>query len=731
MATLYSYNKQQFNADASFNGITSFNSGINILSELTLKRDASDTSNNIKVGTNSNGHFLYGIGSNPLRFFTNTVDRMRVDQSGNIGIGESSPDSILTNTKLQVQSTLAGAPSFNSWDNTWGLSLTNDTSTNTVGGGNNTRPALSMGLRSGHNPTAYISSLTPVKNWNNLMIDASHICLNGLNTTGNVGVGTATPGAKLSVEYNGIQANQNVLSLHGTNGADSNYNLIEAGHGTSSTFVVKGDGNVGIGTSSPGVKLEIDSGVVNSGTPGLTLKSSGTGWASGIKYENTTTNNVWASFTNGTGNFYPIWDVKNNRAALEVVKDTKNCYFYGEVNVNDGGDRNAKISDGIYYTYYSGYYGKIYQYENVMTYVSYGDVGRYAKHEFWSGDFVTNNSVRKNVSIGSVYPLEVHNYYNLTGFGGVGYMNDYITRSANSFNDNIGMNVNDGAVRALGFYAYSDKRIKKNIVDIDDGNALSILRQIKPKTYDYVDKVQRGNNSVIGFIAQEIKEVLPKAVTIVKDYVPTFYTNCQITVTDASNILLVTSPIDLSWNPLHDPSGNDFVDAEGNASSDASGNKAFNVKLYDQSNNNFECKTTSILDKRSFLMDVSGSKMVDASGNLLLTNNGAYFLHGQEVDDFHNIDKGAIFTVVTAAVQDIDRMQQADSEKINVLEGQITSLCPQVDSLTSEVASLTSEVASLTSEVASLTSEVASLTSQLSTLQSQMAAVLSKLNLQV
>ena len=104
-----------------------------------------------------------------------------------------------------------------------------------------------------------------------------------------------------------------------------------------------------------------------------------------------------------------------------------------------------------------------------------------------------------------------------------------------------------------------------------------------------------------------------------------------------------------------------------------------------------------------------------------MTNNGAYFLHGQEVDDFHNIDKAAIFTVVTAAVQDIDRIQQADSEKINVLEGQITSLCPQVDSLTSEVASLTSEVASLTSEVASLTS-------QLSALQSQMAAVLSKLN---
>jgi hypothetical protein len=220
-------------------------------------------------------------------------------------------------------------------------------------------------------------------------------------------------------------------------------------------------------------------------------------------------------------------------------------------------------------------------------------------------------------------------------------------------------------------------------VDIDDEKALSILRQIKPKMYDYVDKVQRGNYSVIGFIAQEIKEIIPKAVTITKDYIPNLYTNCVISTTDASNIVLVTSPIDLSWNPLHgsagsanasDQTGNAFVDADGNACSDASGNKVFNVKLYDQSNNEITCKTTSILDKRSFLMDITGSKMVDASGNLLLQSDGGYFLYGQEVDDFHNIDKASIFTVVTAAVQDIDRIVQAQAAKIIELENKNATL---------------------------------------------------------
>jgi hypothetical protein len=629
MTTLYSYNKQQFNADVSFNSNTTFTSGINILSELTLKRDASDTSNNIKVGTNSNGHFLYGIGSNPLRLFTNGSDRMRVDQSGNIGIGESSPDSILTNTKLQVQSTLTGAPSFNSWDNTWGLSLTNDTSTNTIGGGTTTRPALSMGLRSGNNPTAYISSLTPVKCWNNLMIDASHICLNGLNTTGNVGVGTSSPGAKLAVEYSGIAPNQNVLSLHGTNTADSNYNLIEAGHAASSTFVVKGGGNVGIGTSNPGSKLEVAGNVVFRGSHG------------------------------------------------------DNVLFYN--------------SDGAAYLFYN----------------SAGSLGSCLISGSLNWFIDRNGSAKFNEKVGigaeAAYPLHIEGSNNYGSHSGYLYSHTGASNAART-SDFVSVYASGKFLSGGGYIANSDSRIKNNIVDIDDNNALSILRKIQPKTYEYVDKVKKSNDSVIGFIAQEIKAILPKAVTITKDYIPNFYTVCQVAPTDVPNIVLVTSQIDLSWNPLHgsagsanasnasDPSGNAFIDAEGNACSDASGNKCFNVKLYDQSNNEIKCKTTNVLDKRSFLMDISGSKMVDASGNILLENDGGYFLHGQEVDDFHNLDKNAIFTVVTAAVQDIDRKQVLDEAKIAALESQVASLQTQVASLQSD----TAKIAALEARLAAL-----------------------------
>ncbi len=85
--------------------------------------------------------------------------------------------------------------------------------------------------------------------------------------------------------------------------------------------------------------------------------------------------------------------------------------------------------------------------------------------------------------------------------------------------------------------------------------------------------------------------------------------------------------------------------------------------------------------------------MLDGSGNILLEKDGGYFLHGQEVDDFHNIDKSAIFTVVTAAVQDIDRIQQAQQVKITALEQQVASLQTQVASLQTQNAAFEARLA--------------------------------------
>jgi hypothetical protein len=62
------------------------------------------------------------------------------------------------------------------------------------------------------------------------------------------------------------------------------------------------------------------------------------------------------------------------------------------------------------------------------------------------------------------------------------------------------------------FTVSSDERIKTNIQDINDDEALQKILLIQSKKYENIDKVERGSNFVFGFIAQQIKEVLPDAI---------------------------------------------------------------------------------------------------------------------------------------------------------------------------------------------------------------------------
>ena len=50
-----------------------------------------NTAGAFDIGTSATGHYFYGQGSLPLQFFTNATERARIDTSGNLGIGTSSP----------------------------------------------------------------------------------------------------------------------------------------------------------------------------------------------------------------------------------------------------------------------------------------------------------------------------------------------------------------------------------------------------------------------------------------------------------------------------------------------------------------------------------------------------------------------------------------------------------------------------------------------------------------
>ena len=69
--------------------------------------------------------------------------------------------------------------------------------------------------------------------------------------------------------------------------------------------------------------------------------------------------------------------------------------------------------------------------------------------------------------------------------------------------------VGSNLVWSADFNDTSDEKLKENITSIADG-AISKVKQLRPVTFDWKDSTR--NNNVSGFIAQEVKTVLPNLV---------------------------------------------------------------------------------------------------------------------------------------------------------------------------------------------------------------------------
>lgn len=241
-----------------------------------------------------------------------------------------------------------------------------------------------------------------------------------------------------------------------------------------------------------------------------------------------------------------------------------------------------------------------------------------------------------------------------------------------------------------GFWTLSDSRIKKNISAIVDSSTLDILRKVEPKTYNYIDSY----NKVYGFIAQQIREVLPEAVGLTIDYIPNFYRVCSIN----NNI------ITLNDHQLQDYDLIKIFDSTNNA-------REFIIKVIDSNTikiqlNNIEIQNClTDLNNRIQYIDsqISQKKLASLPDEILdltrqrkLTNdiitnidkynslekintyNSQIFIYGKKVTDFHNLDKNYIFTVNVAATQELDR-------RVTDLEQQMESMSDEISNLKQQI----------------------------------------------
>jgi len=216
----------------------------------------------------------------------------------------------------------------------------------------------------------------------------------------------------------------------------------------------------------------------------------------------------------------------------------------------------------------------------------------------------------------------------------------------------------------------SDRRIKQNIVEIIDDDALQKLRLLKPCTYNYKDYMDNGTNKVYGFIAQEVKEILPYAVnenTGPLSNIPNIYCFCDVSNNTTIKLLNDSHCYTDSSGTVFGKSGS-LNDLE----RDVSGN-CFSLVFIDNNEEEIVKNIMNIVDDTTLVIDspFNEEQLVD----------GKIFLLGQKASNFNFLNKNAIWTIATAALQEVDRQLQAEKVKTATLEAQMADVLARLSAL--------------------------------------------------
>jgi uncharacterized small protein (DUF1192 family) len=189
-----------------------------------------------------------------------------------------------------------------------------------------------------------------------------------------------------------------------------------------------------------------------------------------------------------------------------------------------------------------------------------------------------------------------------------------------------------------------------NIRDLQDDGALQMILNIQPKTYNYIDMRGRSDGlavpintlaaPVYGFIAQQIKSVIPDAVRIQSEFIPNIFLVAEYNnniITLPSNNLKIIIGIDSK------------------------------VKCYDMRDNTIIVEVIEIINEVSFKI-----KDIQYMDNRI-------FVYGTEVNDFHALNKEYINTLNVCAVQELHRKIVSQQNEIKELNEKVNVLLNYID----------------------------------------------------
>ena len=216
--------------------------------------------------------------------------------------------------------------------------------------------------------------------------------------------------------------------------------------------------------------------------------------------------------------------------------------------------------------------------------------------------------------------------------GGLYYSNTYLTDCA--------LRVNGSILSTSWFASSSSIKIKKDVEDLDDAECLNKLLLLKPCKYRYIDETKNfdANKKVYGFIAEEVKEVLPEAVD---DTTPSLIPNIYMIGSVNNNILTLEKELELNIEyTCYIEGGND---EDGNPT-------APEIKI----------KVLKKLDENTYEIDKE--------------LNGRIFVYGKIEEKFNSLKKEYFHALTISAVQELHRTITRQQQEINDLKNKLNSI---------------------------------------------------------
>jgi|GEM_PF-736764 len=196
---------------------------------------------------------------------------------------------------------------------------------------------------------------------------------------------------------------------------------------------------------------------------------------------------------------------------------------------------------------------------------------------------------------------------------------------------------------ADGYYAASDRRIKKDFSRVNTAEALANLLRLQVTGYHYKDEIANGSNLQMGFIAQEVEAVEPESITTSTDFIPSVNA-------PAANIRSIDQRLVFSMCEPHDLQKGDRVRI-------IEGWVQHNVTVEEATETEFRV------------------------ANWGQTVPTTAFVLGKEVSDYKAVDYDHLFTMNIAATQELARRAETLEKALSAAQSKNAALRAENTSL--------------------------------------------------